>query len=71
MARTAKAAEPGTVQDGHADCRGQMSQSNAGVRLDFVPLRQLRKWPGNPKRHDQKKIEQSIVRFGFKSPLDG
>lgn len=39
------------------------------VRVQWVPLSHLEKWPRNPKRHDIPGIKQSIVKFGFVQPL--
>lgn len=37
--------------------------------VEYVPLSELRKWPGNPKEHDLGAIAQSMLRFGFRDPI--
>lgn len=39
------------------------------VAIEYVPLSEVRGAPRNPKDHDQGAIHNSIVRFGFTSPL--
>lgn len=39
------------------------------LRIEYVPLDQLKRWPRNPKSHDLGAIHQSIGRFGFVSPV--
>lgn len=39
------------------------------VRIEYVPLNELAKWPRNPKRHDLEGIGASIARFGFTLPI--
>lgn len=43
-------------------------QSDA-VRIEYVPLDDLQRWPRNPKLHDGEHIERSIERFGFVNPI--
>ncbi|WP_119388165.1 ParB/Srx family N-terminal domain-containing protein [Taklimakanibacter lacteus] len=41
-------------------------------RIDYLPLQNLKPWPGNSRRHSRKQIKQlidSIRRFGFASPV--
>jgi DNA modification methylase len=40
-----------------------------GYRLEYVPLAELQRWPRNPKKHDEKGIDESLERFGFVNPL--
>jgi hypothetical protein len=42
---------------------------SAEVRIEYVPLSDIQKWPRNPKLHDKERIDKSIERFGFINPL--
>ncbi len=39
------------------------------VRIDYVALETLRRWPRNPKLHDLDRLGDSIERFGFVQPI--
>lgn len=39
------------------------------IRIEYVPLRALQRWPRNPKEHDIGAIHASVQRFGFVSPI--
>lgn len=39
------------------------------VRIEYVPLAEVQKYPRNPKRHDEGVLQESIDRFGFTNPL--
>ncbi len=39
------------------------------LRIEYMPLSELLRWPGNPKEHDEGAIQASIERFGFRDPL--
>lgn len=39
------------------------------LRLEYMPLSDLRKWPGNPKGHDDASIRSSFTEFGFVEPI--
>lgn len=39
------------------------------VRIEYMPLAKLKKWPRNPKDHDIGQIHQSIGRFGYVQPV--
>lgn len=39
------------------------------LRIEYLPLDQLARWPGNPKDHADDAIAASISRFGFRDPL--
>lgn len=39
------------------------------IRIDYVPLSELRRWPANPKRHDLPTLHRSLARFGFVNPI--
>lgn len=39
------------------------------LRLEYVTLEELRRWPRNPKLHDDSAIERSLSRHGFVAPL--
>ena len=50
-----------------------MTRKNAppadALRIEYLPLDQLTRWPGNPKEHADDAIAASISRFGFRDPL--
>jgi len=39
------------------------------LRVEYVPLDEVVKWPRNPRQHDDAAIERSLKRYGFVSPL--
>ena len=39
------------------------------LRIDYVPLGDLIRWPRNPREHDLGAIHASVQRFGFVSPI--
>ena len=39
------------------------------IRIEYIPLSQITRWPRNPKLHDQDTLGKSIDRFGFVQPL--
>jgi DNA modification methylase len=39
------------------------------LRLEFVDLTTLHRWPRNPKEHDLPAIRESFTRFGFVAPI--
>lgn len=39
------------------------------VRVEYVALSAIQRWPRNPKLHDKGRIDNSIERFGFIQPL--
>lgn len=39
------------------------------LRIEYVPLSELRHWPRNPKSHDIGALSESLKRFGFVSPI--
>ncbi|GAA0508551.1 hypothetical protein [Deinococcus depolymerans] len=39
------------------------------LRIEYLPLADLARWPGNPKEHADGAIAASISRFGFRDPL--
>lgn len=39
------------------------------LRIEYLPLDQLSRWPGNPKEHADGAIAASVQRFGFRDPL--
>jgi ParB-like chromosome segregation protein Spo0J len=43
--------------------------ANSGVRVDYIALEEIARWPRNPKLHQVDKITDSIDRFGFVQPL--
>jgi hypothetical protein len=42
--------------------------SNEVLRLEYVALRELQRWPRNPKQHDEVSVAASIARFGYIQP---
>ena len=45
------------------------TRKGKGIRVEYVPLGDLERWPRNPKRHDHAGIIESIKRFGFVTPV--
>jgi len=43
--------------------------SKQPIRVEYMPLAQLRRAPRNPKAHDLGVIDSSIKRFGFVTPI--
>lgn len=39
------------------------------LRIEYVPLTELVKWPGNPKRHAHEVLTDSMDEFGFTNPI--
>lgn len=39
------------------------------IRIEYIPLEKLVRWPRNPKKHAEDNIQRSIERFGFISPI--
>ena len=39
------------------------------LRIEYMRLDELLRWPGNPKEHAEEAIAASIARFGFRDPL--
>jgi len=39
------------------------------LRIEYMPLAALQRWPRNPKRHNQPLLDDSVERFGFVQPL--
>lgn len=39
------------------------------LRIEYVPLEEVRRWPRNPKLHDDAALERSLQRHGFVAPL--
>lgn len=39
------------------------------LRIEYLRLDELLRWPGNPKEHAEDAIQASIERFGFRDPL--
>jgi hypothetical protein len=46
-----------------------MSDKQDLVRVEYVSLSEIQRWPRNPKLHDKERIDKSIERFGFINPL--
>jgi len=42
---------------------------SGNLRIEYMPLSTLKKWPRNPKRHALAAIDQSYDRFGFTAPI--
>lgn len=43
--------------------------SERKLKIEYVPLNKLVRWPRNPKSHDLGSLYQSIERFGFVNPI--
>jgi hypothetical protein len=39
------------------------------LRLEYMPLSVLKKWPRNPKQHDLPTLAESMDRFGYVAPI--
>lgn len=39
------------------------------VRIEYVALSELKRWPRNPKDHDLGELRRSIARFGYVQPI--
>jgi len=39
------------------------------LRIEYMPLSQLKKYPGNPKQHDLETLDGSFNRFGYTAPI--
>lgn len=48
--------------------KAKKQPDDAELRVEYVPLEELEKWPRNPKEHDEDGIADSIDRFGFSDP---
>jgi hypothetical protein len=46
-----------------------MTEVAEALRLEYVPLTQVRRWDRNPKPHDLGALVESFRRYGFKDPL--
>lgn len=55
--------------DAGGDLSDREGRELGGLRVEYVPLSELERWPRNPKLHSLDAIERSIVRFGFTSPI--
>lgn len=42
---------------------------NKKIKIEYIPIEKLRRWPRNPKDHDLGNLHQSINRFGFTNPM--
>ena len=60
----AKRVSPGT----HAGSKDDQ-KTDAGMKIEYVPLGELMKWPGNPKEHDLEGLGESLERHGFVDPM--
>lgn len=39
------------------------------LRIEYVPLDEVVRWPRNPRQHDDAALERSLKRYGFTQPL--
>jgi hypothetical protein len=39
------------------------------IRVEYIPIEEIAKWPRNPKDHDHHEIQKSFYRFGFIKPI--
>jgi hypothetical protein len=46
-----------------------MARKDDGLRIEYVALDEVVKWPRNPRQHDDAALERSLKRYGFVSPL--
>lgn len=46
-----------------------MAKQGEQIRVEYVSLATLKRWPRNPKMHDKEQIQKSIGRFGFVDPI--
>jgi len=44
-------------------------QTDKGVRIEYVPLKEIQRWPRNPKLHDDDGLDAALERYGFVNPL--
>jgi len=44
-------------------------ESNGPLRIEYVDLAALVRWPRNPKQHDLGTLHQSFKRFGYVAPI--
>ena len=47
----------------------QAQAAASTLRIEYLPLADLARWPGNPKEHASEAIAASIREFGFRDPL--
>jgi len=53
-----------------ADAKPAKSAPRANtLRIQYMPLSEIAKWPRNPKEHDLGELGKSFARFGFINPL--
>lgn len=43
--------------------------SDGDLKIQYVPLSEVQRWPRNPKDHDIGQLSQSIQRFGYVNPV--
>lgn len=46
-----------------------MTTKSDELRLEYLPLDDLKTFPGNPKKHDDPLIDESIEEYGFTNPV--
>lgn len=49
--------------------KGSKVTTDDDLRIEYMPLQRLLKFPGNPKEHNDDGIAGSVERFGFNDPL--
>jgi DNA modification methylase len=49
--------------------RAKVVKNEGELKIEYVPLDQVQKWPRTPKNHDLDTLEKSISRFGFVQPV--
>ena len=47
----------------------QPKAKSSELRIEYVPLDDLKRWPNNPKKHHIQTIAGSMERFGFTNPI--
>ena len=48
--------------------RKKVEDASSGIRIEYVPLEDVKKWDRNPRQHDDAAIERSLKRYGFINP---
>lgn len=49
--------------------RSKSNGNDERIRIEYVSIDEIKRWPKNPKRHDLDAIGASIDRFGYVQPL--
>lgn len=49
--------------------RSRGTAQREALRIEYVPLASVARWPRNPKEHDLPSLRRSFARFGFVAPI--